>query len=220
MRSALPPVGPRGGAVARHQAAACFVVQVRATVDGIADCVRGRTWRPSPDPSLSRSATTSLAARRRFALLVVVSRRRRSVSLRHELFEMRVNLVFGPGDAPGAEFNRSRELARLHQPAEMVAAVGDAFLSLKFGKSQEPHRTSPRNAIWGDAIGCTEVRLFLNVSCSEFVSNSGQGNSRPYRNEFGTVRNYRHKLGVDLSITENLFQSCPDGGSAAIKFLL
>ena len=53
---------------------------------------------------------------------------------------MRVNLVFGPGDAPGAEFDRSRELTGLHQPAEMVAALGDAFLPLKLGKGQEPHR--------------------------------------------------------------------------------
>src|SRR3954453_11837633 len=94
-----------------------------------------------------RPATASFAARQRLALLVFGWQYRRGVPLRHELFKMGVYLVFGPGDAPGTEFDRSRELTGLHQPAEIVAAVGDAFLPLKLGKGQEPHGTSPYSAI-------------------------------------------------------------------------
>ena len=41
---------------------------------------------------------------------------------------MLVDLVLSPGDAPGAEFDRFREFAGLHQPAEMVTAVGMPLL--------------------------------------------------------------------------------------------
>ena len=56
------------------------------------------------------------AARRRLFFFVVEFRLRRRVPLRYEPFEMRINLVFGPGDAPSAEFERSRELAGLNSP--------------------------------------------------------------------------------------------------------
>src|SRR4051794_5674342 len=147
LRSALPLLD-LGAALSRvcirRRLVARFRFNPQSAKLNIAVGIALHGMRPHDRGLPRRPSTTSLAARQRVSLLAVRPRLGRCISLCHELFEVRVDLVFGPGNTPGADFDRSRELAGLHQPAEMVAAVGYAFLPLKLGKGQKPHATSPQ----------------------------------------------------------------------------